>query len=105
MNIINLRKKPRRTLENRRTSDRRAAAYEFGSPEWIEYARNSYTALPKEERRTKQRRSDERRHPDRRQPNDLMPESKRPIRKVARVILSQAELKLIEDVYLNALDE
>ena len=60
MNIIDLRKKCRRTTE-RRVEDRRVNPYEFGSAEWIANMKKDYVAWPKIDRRKKTRRHEERR--------------------------------------------
>jgi hypothetical protein len=99
MNIINLRKDPRRSVETRRVADRRNVPYEFGSPQWIENIKHNYLAWPIRDRRAQSRRSDERRNPDRRQ--QQMSEQRRSEKKFSKIILTREELKLIEDLYLN----
>lgn len=102
MNIINLRKDPRRTVESRRVADRRNVPYEFGSPEWIDNIKKNYLAWPAQDRRIETRRSDERRNPDRRQ--QQLSEQRRSEKKYSRIILTREELQLIEDLYMSEAD-
>lgn len=102
MNIIDLRKSLRRSSITQRTGDRRKIPYEFGSPEWLDYIINNNLDCPKFNRRKADRRNDKRHLPDRRQQ-----QSAEPIRsknKYARIFLTPAERKLIEDLYLNDLE-
>lgn len=103
MNIINLRTEPRRATETRRVSDRRVVPYEFGSPKWIENIQRNYLAWPITDRRVEGRRNDERRRPDRRQRQ--LSEQLRSTKKHSKIILSREELKLIEDLYLDDLND
>ena len=102
MNIINLRKNFRRESESRRVNDRRSVNYPFESPQWIANIQENYHVWPKSDRRTNTRRSNDRRSPDRRQYDHT--EQHFSMRKPARVMLTREELKLIEDLYLNDLD-
>lgn len=101
MNIIELRKNLRRSSATQRITDRRKVPYEFGSPEWTEYIKRNHLDRPKFNRRGAERRSDKRRLPDRRQ---QFAESGRSEKKYARIFLTPAERKLLEDLYLNDLD-
>jgi len=102
MNIIDLRKSLRRSsMTKRAADDRRKVPYEFGSPEWLEYLRNNHVHCPKFNRRKADRRTDKRQLPDRRQQHSSEP--KRFEKKYARIFLTPAERKLIEDLYLNDL--
>lgn len=102
MNIIDLRKSLRRSSLTQRVSDRRKIPYVFGSPEWLEYLKKNNLESPKFNRRKAERRNDKRRIPDRRQ--QFNNESIRSEKKYARIFLTRAERKLIEDLYLNDLD-
>lgn len=99
MNIINLRKDPRRSTESRRVTDRRTFPHPFGSPEWIDNVKENYLAWPTQDRRVETRRSDERRNPDRR--SQQLSEQRRSEKKFSRIILTREELQLIEDLYMN----
>lgn len=102
MNIIDLRKSLRRSSLTQRVSDRRKIPYVFGSPEWLEYLKKNNLESPKFNRRKAESRNDKRRIPDRRQ--QFNNESIRSEKKYARIFLTRAERKLIEDLYLNDLD-
>lgn len=102
MNIINLRKDPRRAVQTRRVADRRTVPYAFGSPEWIDNIKQNYLAWPVQDRRLETRRSDERRNPDRR--SQQMSEQRRSEKKYSRIILTREELQLIEDLYMSDID-
>ena len=101
MNIIELRKNLRRSSVTQRITDRRKVPYEFGSPEWLEYIKKNHLDRPKYNRRKADRRSDKRRLPDRRQ---QLSEAVRSEQKYARIFLTPAERKLLEDLYLSDLD-
>ena len=101
MNIIELRKNLRRSSVTQRITDRRKVPYEFGSPEWMEYIKRNHLDRPKFNRRKEERRSDKRLLPDRRQ---HLAESGRSEKKYARIFLTPAERKLLEDLYLSDLD-
>jgi hypothetical protein len=105
MNIIELRKSLRRSSVTQRITDRRKVRYEFGSQEWMEYIKSNRLDHPKfnrrEAERRAERRSDKRRLPDRRQ---QFSESGRSEKKYARIFLTPAERKLLEDLYLSDLD-
>jgi hypothetical protein len=102
MNIIDLRKSLRRSSITQRIADRRKVPYEFGSPEWLEYIKNNHVNCPNYNRRKADRRTDNRRLPDRRQ--QYKAEPVRSEKKYARIFLTPAERKLIEDLYLNDLE-
>ena len=101
MNIIDLRKNLRRSSVTQRLADRRKVPYEFGSPEWLEYLKKNHLDRPKFNRRKADRRSDKRQLPDRRQ---QLAEFVRSEKKYARILLTPAERKLLEDLYLSDLD-
>ncbi len=102
MNIIDLRKSLRRSSVTQRITDLRKITYAFGSPEWLEYVEKNHVDFPKFNRRIADRRNDKRRIPDRRQQQNS--ESSRSEKKNARIFLTRAERKLIEDMYLNDLE-
>jgi len=102
MNIIDLRKSLRRSSITQRITDRRKIPYAFGSPEWLEFLEKNHVDSPKFNRRKADRRTDKRRLPDRRQQHNA--ESIRSEKKYARIFLTRAERKLIEDLYLNDLE-
>jgi hypothetical protein len=102
MNIIDLRKSLRRSSITQRTDDRRKVPYEFGSPEWLEFIKNNNLDCPEFNRRKGDRRNDKRRLPDRRQ--QQLAEPAHSEKKYARIFLTPAERKLIEDLYLNDLE-
>jgi hypothetical protein len=101
MNIIELRKSLRRSSVTQRITDRRKVPYEFGSPEWLEYIKRNHLDCPKLNRRKADRRNDKRLISDRRQQHA---ESIRSEKKYARIFLTPAERKLLEDLYLSDLD-
>jgi len=102
MNIIDLRTSPRRSSMTQRIADRRKVPYEFGSPEWLEYLKNHQVDCPKSNRRNADRRNDKRRLSDRRQQDVAEPIHSK--KKYARIFLTPAERKLIEDLYLTDLE-
>lgn len=102
MNLYDFRRNPRRSSTTRRTSDRRNIPYPFGSPEWVENIKKNYLAWPKSNRREASRRHNERREPDRRQ--QQLSEQRRSEQKFSKILLTQEEKKLIEDLYMSDLD-
>lgn len=102
MNIIDLRKSLRRSSVTQRREDRRKVPFAFGTPEWLEYVKNNNIDYPESDRRKAERRNDKRRLPDRRQ--QQLVEPTRSEKKYARIFLTPAERKLIEDLYLNDLE-
>ncbi len=102
MNIVDLRTSERRSFMTQRREDRRKVPYEFGSPDWLEYVKNNHVDCPNFNRRMADRRTDKRRLPDRRQQYDAEPN--RSEKRYARILLTPAERKLIEDLYLNDLE-
>ena len=102
MNIIDLREGLRRSLITQRVLDRRKVPYEFGSPEWLAYIKNNHVDCPKVNRRNADRRNDKRQLPERRQQHVAAPIQSE--KKYARIFLTPAEKKLIEDLYLNDLE-
>jgi hypothetical protein len=101
MQIINLRSSVRRSVKIRRMDDRRKAEYPFGSAEWLDNIENYYVFWPNFDRRQKDRRIAERRQYDRRgQQNSELFQSES---KNTSSTLSQAEIKLIEDLYFHDL--
>lgn len=103
MNLYDLRRNPRRSSMTRRMADRRKIPYSFGSREWVKNIKKHYLAWPKSNRRDMNRRGDERRAMDRRQQDFL--EQCLSERKFSRILLTQEERKLIEDIYLSDLDD
>ena len=101
MNIIDLRTSERRSYITQRKDDRRKVPYEFGSPEWLKFITNNNVDCPTFDRRKVDRRSDKRHLPDRREQYNT--ESIGSEKKYARIFLTPAERKLIEDLYLNDL--
>jgi len=102
MNIIDLRESLRRSSITQRIADRRKVPYEFGSPEWLEYIKNNHVDCPAFDRRNADRRNDMRRLPDRREQHVAEPIHSE--KGYARIFLTPAERKLIEDLYLNDLE-
>lgn len=93
MQVIKLRRIPRRVLKIRRLHDRRIAPYEFNSIKWLENIKNNYLVWPKDDRRQVSRRcSLERRGYDRR-------EQLQSLQKCPLTMLTREELQLIEDLY------
>ncbi|MEI6268163.1 MAG: hypothetical protein WCP01_04720 [Methylococcaceae bacterium] len=92
MYIIDLRQSPRRSSTTKRIAERRKVTKEFGSPEGLKTINNHPADCPQFNRRSTERRTDKRRLPDRRE-------------KYARIKFTQAEKKLIEDVYLVDLEQ
>ena len=92
MYIIDLRQSPRRSSATKRIAERRKVTREFGSHEGLKTINNRPADCPQFNRRSTERRTDKRRLPDRRE-------------KYARIKFTQAEKKLIEDVYLVDLEQ
>jgi len=92
MYIIDLRHSPRRSLTTKRIAERRNITKEFSSSEGLKTINNHPADCSKFNRRTTERRTDRRRLPDRRE-------------KYARIKFTQAEKKLIEDVYMVDLEQ
>ena len=101
MYIIDLRRGPRRSLINQRVDERRKVTSEFGSPEWLKYIKNNQVDCPSFNRRKAERRTDNRKLPDRREQSVTEPVLSN--KKYAHIFLTQAEKKLIEDIYLTDL--
>ena len=99
MNLYDLRSNSRRICMARRRADRRTTPYSFGSPEWVENVKNNYIAWPKSNRRGSIRRRDERRAPERR--HQQLSDQQRSEQKYSRVLLTQEERRLIEDVFMS----
>ena len=97
-----VRNSPRRLNESRRLSDRRIAPYPFGTEEWVENIKANYYVWPKTDRRQGCRRSEDRRAFDRRQRQ--LSDQQRSSQKYANILLTQEELKLIEELYKNDAD-
>ena len=93
MNIIDLRKGPRRTSTIEPVVERRKNTSEFGSPEWLEHIKNNLLDCPNFDRR-----NNERRTTDRRENNTA--ESAHPTENSVRVFLTPAERKLIQDLHM-----
>jgi hypothetical protein len=68
----------------------------------LDYVKNNHVDCPKFNRRKAERRSDKRQLPDRRQQYNAEPI--RSGKNYARILLTPAERKLIEDLYLNDLE-
>jgi hypothetical protein len=68
----------------------------------LEHLKKNNLDCPESDRRKAERRNDKRRLPDRRQQQPTEPI--RSEKKYARIFLTPAERKLIEDLYLNDLE-
>lgn len=99
MNSYDFRRNLRRSSTSRRIADRRKIPYPYDSPEWIENVKDNYLVWPKSNRRNLNRRSSQRRLPDRRQ--QQLSEQRRSEKKFSSILLTQEEIKLIEDLYLS----
>jgi hypothetical protein len=95
MNITDLRKKCRRSVE-RRIDERRLNSFEFESPEWIESIKKDYIFWPKADRRKKIRRANERRVLQRRH---LFLDSNRSGKRSTMSLLSREEKELFMDIF------
>ncbi|MGZ8152115.1 MAG: hypothetical protein ACXW0Q_04445 [Methylovulum sp.] len=107
MNIVDLRKNLRRSSIDRRVADRRKNPHAFGTPEWLNYIKVNNLECPETDRRKMERRTNkERRLPDRREyrVEETVEQTVRFEKKYERIFLTPAELKLIEDVFLNDLE-
>ncbi|MCL7422667.1 MAG: hypothetical protein M8364_17390 [Methylobacter sp.] len=102
MDIIDSRRGSRRTLANRRITDRRTCPYQFGSPEWVENIQKNYLAWPKSDRRMKERRTEDRRVLDRRQ--QPLPDRSRYEKEHPWLLLAPEERELIKSLYLNDME-
>ena len=96
MNIIDLRKNLRESPTGQRISDRRKNPYAFGTQEWLDYIEQNGLERPEFDRRKMNRRAS-----DNNQQNlDHPPAGK----SYVRILLTPAEKKLLEDLYLSDLD-
>ncbi|MDD5267313.1 MAG: hypothetical protein PHO08_09325 [Methylococcales bacterium] len=93
MNIIDMRKGPRRTSTTESESERRKNTSEFGSPEWLEHIKNNLLDCPNFDRRNIERRTS-----DRRETNTT--ESAHTTKNTVRIFLTPAEKKLIQDLHM-----
>jgi hypothetical protein len=93
MNIIDLRKGPRRTSTTEPVAERRKNTSEFGSPEWLEHIKNNLLDCPHFDRRNIERRTS-----DRRENNTT--KSAHPTKNSVRIFLTPAEKKLIQDLHM-----
>ena len=93
MNIIDLRKGPRRTSTTEPVAERRKNTSEFGSPEWLEHIKNYILDCPNFDRRNIERRTSYRRE-------NNTTESAHPTKNSVRIFLTPAEKKLIQDLHM-----
>jgi len=93
MNIIDLRKGPRRTSTIEPVVERRKNTSEFGSPEWLEHIKNNLLDCPNFDRRNIERRTSDRRE-------NIAAESAHPTKNTVRIFLTPAERKLIQDLHM-----
>jgi hypothetical protein len=97
MNIIDLRKKLLQSSEQRVYCDRRKVAYQFGSPEWLEYIKNNDFDCPEEERRHFIRRKADR---------ELSVLDNSNVENCHnRLFLTTGEKRLLQDIYLTDFDD
>ena len=96
MNIIDLRDSLQESSRAKRIAERRGNPYAFGTPEWFEYLMQNGLECPTHDRRD----PEDRRSRDRRQTETEKP----PEKPYTRILLTSAEKKLIEDLYLTDLD-
>jgi hypothetical protein len=97
MNIIDLRKNLQRSPLTQSIADRRQVPYEFGSAEWWDYMKNNPVECPAFNRRKAERRTSVRQQSERRQ---YLAELGSDDKNCTRILLTPAERKLIEDLYL-----
>jgi hypothetical protein len=93
MNIIDLRKGPRRASTTVPVTERRKNTSEFGSPEWLEHIKNNLLDRPDFDRRNIERRTADRRE-------NKAAESAHTTKNSARIFLTPAERKLIQDLHM-----
>ena len=96
MNIIDLRKKLLQSSEQRVYCDRRKVAYQFGSPEWLEYIKNNDFDCPEEDRRHLIRRKAD--------CESSLDNSDAEIHH-NRLFLTAGERRLLQDIYLTDFDD
>jgi hypothetical protein len=96
MNIIDLRNSLQESSTIKRIAERRGNPHEFGTPEWLEYLTQNGLECPTHDRR----KPVERRGHEHRQAESENP----PEKPYKRILLTAAEKKLIEDLYLTDLD-
>jgi hypothetical protein len=101
MNIIDLRKGPRRSSTTQRVDERRKVSHEFGSPEWLEYLQENQVDCPMDDRRKAERRTEKRQLSDRREEFAEMPADS--INNYNRIYLTPAEKEILQDLYLDEL--
>jgi len=96
MNIIDLRNKFRETPSTRRLKDRRDNPFPYGSEEWRNFIVDNGFAFPPADRRAESRCTD-----------DMVSEEgqgNEPEKPYVRILLTPAERKLLEDVFLSELE-
>jgi len=96
MNIIDLRKNLRESVTGRLISDRRQNTYAFGTQEWLDYIKQHGLKLPTHDSRKINRRASD----NNSQPIEAI-SAKKPY---VRILLTPAEKKLLDDMYLSDLD-
>jgi hypothetical protein len=101
MNIIDLRKGPRRSLTTPRVDERRKVVHEFGSPEWLEYVQENQVDCPMTDRRKEERAAEKRQLSDRREQFAETPVDS--IDNYTRIYLTPAEKEILQDLYLDDL--
>lgn len=101
MNIIDLRKGPRRSMTTHRTDERRKVVHEFGSPEWLQHIKDNQVDYPMADRRKTERRTEKRQLSDRRE--QYSTEAADSMNNYTRIYLTPAEKQIIQDLYLGDL--
>lgn len=96
MNIIDLRKNLHESAAGQRIADRRRNPYAFGTQEWLDYNRRNGYQCPTHDRRKIKRRAC-----DKAAENGAHSDTPKPY---VRILLTPAEKKLLEDLYLTDLD-
>jgi len=96
MNIIYLKNKCSETPTARQLKDRRRNPFPYGSKEWRDFIDDNGLAVSHIDRRVKDRRS-----------NEIPPQEtggNGPEKPYVRILLTPAERKLLEDVFLSELE-
>jgi hypothetical protein len=99
MNIIDLRKGPRRSSATQRAGERRKVSHEFGSPEWLKYIQENQVDCPLSDRRKAERRTEKRQLSDRREQFAETPVDS--VNNYTRIYLTPAEKEILQDLYLD----
>lgn len=97
MNIIDLRDTFIETPTGKKIKDRRKNPYPYGTQEWRNYIIKNGFEFPPSDRRDNNRRNTDNSAP-------VASQGDKPEKPYVRILLTPAEKKLLEDLYLSELD-